>query len=118
MTSAVSYTGSFDLYVFALFAVAKGRCMEASSVVVCGWARPRFFVVLLDWRRNANLAGGFAARLVLFFLLCGGDLICLRFGTGQLCQVSLFSPLMIFQDRATEHLRPNSRKKKNLGQEV
>ena len=37
-------------------------------MVVCGWARLRFFVVLLDWRRNANLAGGFAGRLVLLFV--------------------------------------------------
>ena len=36
---------------------------------VFGWARPRFLVVLLDWRRNANLAGGFAGRLVLVFCL-------------------------------------------------
>ena len=53
-----------------------------------------FFVVLLDWRRNANLAGGFAGRRFWWVALFDGDLICLCFGTGQLRQVSHFSPLM------------------------
>ena len=66
-------------------AVAKEPLYEkASSVVVCGWTRPRFLVVLLDWLGDL--------RVVLFwwFVLLDGDLICLRLGTGQLCQVSPF----------------------------
>ena len=47
--------------------------------VFFGWARPRFLVVLLDLRRNANLAGGFAGRLVLVVRFVFVYLICLRF---------------------------------------
>ena len=43
---------------------------KASSVIVFVWARPRFFVGLLPWRRNASLAGGFAGRLVFVLLPC------------------------------------------------
>ena len=43
------------------------------------WARPRFLVVLLDLRRNANLAGGFAGRLALVVCFVFVYLICLRF---------------------------------------
>ena len=42
---------------------------KASSVVVFVWARPRFLVGLLPWRRNASLAGGFAGRLFFSVLL-------------------------------------------------
>ena len=42
------------------------------------WARPRFLGVLLDLRRNANLAGGFAGRLVLVVCFVCVYLICLR----------------------------------------
>ena len=40
---------------------------------------PVFLVVLLDLRRNANLAGGFAGRLVLVVRFVYVYLICLRF---------------------------------------
>ena len=46
---------------------------------VFGWARPRFLVVLLDLRRNADLAGGFAGRLVVVVRFVYVYLICLRF---------------------------------------
>ena len=52
---------------------------KASSVGVFGWARPRFLVVLLDLRRNANLAGGFAGRLVLVVCFVFAYVMCLRF---------------------------------------
>ena len=53
----------------------KGRCMERHPVwLFCVWARPRFLVGLLPWRRNASLAGGFAGRLVLVVALFGCDL--------------------------------------------
>ena len=40
------------------------------------WALPRLLVVLLDLRRNANLAGGFAGRLVLVVVFVCVYLIC------------------------------------------
>ena len=72
---------------------------------------PVRLVVLLLWRRNASLAGGFAGRPGLWF--CG--FVC-WFAFLQVpanCAVyHLFHRLCRYQDRATEHLRPNSRKKK------
>ena len=82
-------------------------------MVVFFWAWPRFCVALLLWRRNASLAGGFAGRLVVWCCsLLVGDRFALVLAN---CAMYYFSPcLCLFQDRATEHLRPNSRKK-NIG---
>ena len=81
------------------------------GVLFC-WARPRFLVVLLDLRRNANLAGGFAGRRVLVVRLVYVYLICLRFLIlANRAEYHFFHRLCIYQDRATEHLRPNSKKK-------
>ena len=78
------------------------------------WARPRFLVVLFFLRRNANLAGGFAGRLVLvgccFCVCCDMPSIVIL---ANCAEYRLFHRLCIYQDRATEHLRPNQRKKKN-----
>ena len=63
------------------------------------------------WRRNASLAGGFAGRpvLVMCFVVCYD----LPFaGISQVSCLPLFHCLCRYQDRATEHLRPNPRKKK------
>ena len=82
------------------------------GILFC-WARPRFLVVLLDLRRNANLAGGFAGRRVLVVRLGYVYLICLRFLIlANRAEYHFFHRLCIYQDRATEHLRPNSRGKK------
>ena len=65
------------------------------------------------WRRNASLAGGFAGRpvLVMCFVVCYD----LPFaGISQVSCLPLFHCLCRYQDRATEHLRPNPRKKKDL----
>ena len=64
------------------------------------------------WRRNASLAGGFAGRpvLVMCFVVCYD----LPFaGISQVSCLPLFHCLCRYQDRATEHLRPNPRKKKS-----
>ena len=80
------------------------------------WARPCFLVVLLSLRRNANLAGGFAGRLALV-----GGWICLCSDMPSIlilancAEYFLFHRLCIYQDRASEHLRPNQRKKKKCG---
>ena len=68
------------------------------------------------WRRNASLAGGFAGRpvLVMCFVVCYD----LPFaGISQVSCLPLFHCLCRYQDRATEHLRPNPRKKKSHDQD-
>ena len=74
---------------------------------------PVRLVALLLWRRNAGLAGGFAGRPGLWF--CG--FVC-WFAFLQVpancAGYRLFHRLFRYQDRATEHLRPNSRKKKSF----
>ena len=63
------------------------------------------------WRRNASLAGGFAGRPVL--VMCFVVSYDLPFaGISQVSCLPLFHCLCRYQDRATEHLRPNPRKKK------
>ena len=55
---------------------------------------PVFLVVLLDLRRNANLAGGFAGRLILVVRFGCVNLICLPFSIQANRAEYLFSPLM------------------------
>ena len=50
--------------------VAKAAVMEGIKCGCFVWVRPRFLVGLLSWRRNASLAGGFAGRPVVVFLVC------------------------------------------------
>ena len=72
-----------------------------------------FLVVLLDLRRNANLAGGFAGRRVFGGSFCFCVLALPTFLIlANRAEYHFFHRLCIYQDRATEHLRPNSRKKK------
>ena len=71
------------------------------GVLFC-WARPRFLVVLLDLRRNANLAGGFAGRRVLAVRFVYVYLICLHFLIlANRAEYHFFHRLCIYQDRAT-----------------
>ena len=71
---------------------------------------PVRLVALLLWRRNASLAGGFAGRPFVILRFC--VLICLLQVPANCAGYRLFHRLFRYQDRATEHLRPNSRKKK------
>ena len=74
------------LHVFVGITVQMPLCLKANHVwVLLLGPAPFFLVVLLLWRRNASLAGGFAGRLVVWWWFCFCDLICLFFGTGQLC---------------------------------
>ena len=82
------------LHVFAVVTVAKAAVWKGIKCGCFCLGPAPFFVGLLPWRRNASLAGGFAGRLVCVFALVDCDLICLCFGTGQLCYVPFFSPLM------------------------
>ena len=89
------------------------RCILRQNIFGCFWFGPGpvRLVALLLWRRNASLAGGFAGRPCVCF--CG---FVWWFALLQVlvnwAVYPLFDRLCRYQDRATEHLRPNSRKKK------
>ena len=105
------------LHVFGDVAVANAAVLKANRVWLFSFGPgPVFCVALLLWRRNASLAGGFAGRPVVwccFVCVVVGD----RFALWHRPIVlgATFHCLCLFQDRATVHLRPNSRKKKHRG---
>ena len=106
-----SFFACFCGYTVANAAVSKGKSCVGVFVGPC----PFFRVVLLLWRRNASLAGGFAGRLVVWWW-CFFLWLDLPFtGTGQLrLSTSFLTAYVSFQDRATVHLRPIPRKKKEI----
>ena len=89
------------------------RCILRQIICGCFFVGPGpvHLVALLLWRRNASLAGGFAGRPCLCF--CGFVWwFALLQVLANWAVYPLFHRLCRYQDRATEHLRPNSRKKK------
>ena len=83
------------LHVFVGITVANAAVSEGKSCVgVSVGPCPVFRCVLLLWRRNASLAGGFAGRLVVWWLLCLCDLICPLLVQANCAYVPPFSPLM------------------------
>ena len=101
------------MHVFSEVTVAKAAVMEGIKCGCFVWARPRFLVGLLYWRRNASLAGGFAGRPVFVVFWFIRDLICLAFGTGQLCYVPHFSPLMYLSGPCHRAFTAKLEEKKN-----
>ena len=113
----VAVNSFFWLHVFALFAVAKGHCTERHQVwVFFGWARPRFSCCFawLEAKRKSGWGICGSSCFGCSFCLCLLDLpTCLILANRA--EYHFFHRLCIYQDRAAEHLRPNSRKKKMLG---
>ena len=111
-----------NLHVFEDDTVANVAVSKANLRVFCFgscWALPLSLLLrcLALWR-NANLAGGFAGRFWLWFLLFGLFLvmICRRFWTTRV----LYSTLLLFTAYAIVRTvpsanRPNRRKKKISG---
>ena len=95
-----------SLHVFEDDTVAKVAVSKANLRVFCFgscWALPLSLLLrcLALWR-NANLAGGFAGRFWLWFLLFGLFLvmICLRFWTTRVLYTTAFHCLRNCKDRA------------------
>ena len=87
---------------------------KASSVGVFVWARPRFLVVLLFLCGETQIWLG-DLRVVLpwlFVCFCLGIDMPSFLILANCAEYRLFHRLCIYQDRATEHLRPNRRKKR------
>ena len=78
------------------------------------WARPRFLVVLLFLCGETQIWLGDLRVVLPWLFIC----FCLGFDMpsflilANCAEYRLFHRLCIYQDRATEHLRPNRRKKK------
>ena len=95
-----------SLHVFEDDTVAKVAVSKANLRVFCFgscWALPLSLLLrcLALWR-NANLAGGFAGRFWLWFLLFGLFLvmICRRFWTTRVLYTTAFHCLRYCKDRA------------------
>ena len=67
-TADLPQFNSFACFCIVILLKATVSSWQTVSGCCC-WALPRFFVVVLvDLRRNANLAGGFAGRCRCFWL--------------------------------------------------
>ena len=113
MSCALQCLISF-LHVFVDVTVANAAVLKANLEWVFLLGLAPFFVLFCCPGDETHVWLG-DVRVV---LLCGGcfvcDLICLLLVLAN-CAMYLFSHrLCLFQDRATVHLRPNSRKKKRV----
>ena len=102
------------LHVFVDITVANAAVSEGKSCVdvfvgPCPFCR----VVLLLWRRNASLAGGFAGRLVVWWWCFFCDLICLLLVQANCAYVPLFSPLMSLSGPCHSAFTANPEEKKS-----
>ena len=71
------------------------------SGLVFVWARPRSLLLrCFAFWRNANLAGGFAGRFWLRFLVCVDVMICPHFWTTRVLFLNAFHRLRYCKDRA------------------
>ena len=110
-----------SLHVFEDDTVAEVAVSKANLRVFCFgscWALPLSLLLrcLALWR-NANLAGGFAGRFWLWFLLFGLFLVIILpeiFGPHESCTLLLFTAYAIVRTVPSAN-RPNQRKKKSLG---
>ena len=93
----------------------KGRCMERHPVWLFVFGPGPVFLLVCFLGDETQVWLG-DLRVVLFLLLpcLVVTWIAFCFGTGQLAKYLFSHRLCIYQDRATEHLRPNSRKKKKI----